>query len=219
MPKLNPQQIDAAKNQGYEAKTEDLQALPCANGEAYVYKLLSCTAGPSKSSGRPQWEWVLTLDARYHPNFVGNGYLEKLWHYTGLDGGKEWAVAKMLHAFGYDPETDTDELINDEATVLAYVNVTTNGTTNGTPGKPQMKARRFAQHYEDEVPKAKSPMQIEAEERAEEAAAFQAAAAGQAPVQDAASAAPTDDPWATTSATVAASPAAAPVAEPADDAF
>jgi hypothetical protein len=215
MPKLNPQQIDAAKNQGYEAKTEDLQALPCANGEAYVYKLLSCTAGPSKSSGRPQWEWVLTLDARYHPNFVGNGYLEKLWHYTGLDGGKEWAVAKMLHAFGYDPETDTDELINDEATVLAYVNV----TTNGTPPKPQMKARRFAQHYEDEVPQAKSPMQIEAEERAEEAAAFQAAAAGQAPVQDAASAAPTDDPWATTTATVAASPAAAPVAEPADDTF
>jgi hypothetical protein len=215
MPKLNPQQIDAAKNQGYEAKTEDLQALPCANGEAYVYKLLSCTAGPSKSSGRLQWEWVLTLDARYHPNFVGNGYLEKLWHYTGLDGGKEWAVAKMLHAFGYDPETDTDELINDEATVLAYVNV----TTNGTPPKPQMKARRFAQHYEDEVPQAKSPMQIEAEERAEEAAAFQAAAAGQAPVQDAASAAPTDDPWATTTATVAASPAAAPVAEPADDTF
>lgn len=173
MPKLKPEQVAAAVDQGYEAKSEDLKALPCANGEAYVYKLLSCTDGLSKSSNRPQWTWELTLDGRYHPELVGAGYLERLWQYTPVEGGQEWAIAKMLHAFGYSPDTHTDELINEEATVVAYVSA----EMYGTPPKPKMRARRFAQHYEDEFPATQSPMEIEAEEQLKAAAAAQAAAA------------------------------------------
>jgi hypothetical protein len=159
MPKLSREQIEAAKSQGYETKSEELKPLPCSNGEAYVYKLVACTAGPSKSSGKLQWTWELTLDARYHPEYVGQGYLEKLWHYTPVEGGQEWAIAKMLHAFGYSPDTDTDELINDEATVLVYVTI----DMYGTPPKPKMKARRFALHLPEEVPPAKTPLEEEAE--------------------------------------------------------
>lgn len=218
MPKLSTQQVNAAQAQGYEEKSEELKPLPIEDGKPYVYKLVACTVGATKKNpAKMQWTWELTLDGRYHPDFVGNGYLEKVWHYTAVEGGQEWAIAKMLHAFGYSPETDTDELINEEATVLAFLTL----DSYGTPPKVTMRARRFAQHYEDEYPQAISPMEQEANEKI---AAHNAAVA----------AAPTEDPWAVTPAaeepvavpaqaapvsTVKedAPPMAAPHAEPADD--
>jgi hypothetical protein len=181
MPKLSQDQVEAATEQGYEDKAPVvLKALPHAKGEAYVYKLVACEAGLSQNQ-RPQWKWELTLDGRFHPELINAGYLEKLWHYTATGDGGEWRVAKMLHNFGYSPDTDTDELINDEAPVVVYV------TSEIFNDKPSMKARRFAQWQEDEFPMAKSPMQIEAEEQIKEAKAAAAAleriaAAAAAPV-------------------------------------
>jgi hypothetical protein len=184
MPKLNPNQVAAAQAQGYEAKAEDkpLQPLPVADGKPYVYKLVGCTSGPAKSNPqRIQWTWEMTLDGRYHPEFVGKGYLERIWHYTPVDGGQEWAIAKMLHAFGYSPDTDTDELINDEATVLAFLIV----DSYGTPPKISMKARRFAYHDEAEHPQAQGSEPP-----------FGGDNDPYAPAAVGAVAAPKDDPWA-----------------------
>ena len=184
MPKLTQQQVNAATSQGYEEKSEELKPLPVGNGEAYVYKLVSCEAGPTrKNPNKIQWTWTLTLDGRYHPDLVGAGYLEKIWHYTAVDGGNEWAIAKVLHAFGYSPDTDTDELINDEATILIYPTT----DTYGTPPKISMKARRLAAHSETDYPQAISPMEQEANDYLDQQAAAQAAPAA---------AAPTEDPWA-----------------------
>jgi hypothetical protein len=189
MPKLTKQQVQAATSQGYEDKSEELKPLPVGNGEAYVYKLVSCEEGPTrKNPNKIQWTWTLTLDGRYHPDLVGAGYLEKIWYYTALDGGNEWAIAKVLHAFGYVPETDTDELINDEATVLVFPTT----DTYGTPPKISMKVRRLAAHDEADYPQAVSPMEQEAREYLDAHAAKQAAAAAPAAVAPA----PAEDPWA-----------------------
>lgn len=203
MPKLNPQQVAAAQSQGYEdKKSEELKPLPIADGKPYVYKLVACASGPTKKNpSKIQWTWELTLDGRYHPDFVDAGYLERLWHYTPVDGGQEWAIAKMLHAFGYSPDTDTDELINEEATVLAYVTT----DSYGTPPKVTMKARRFAQHYEDEYPQA-NPQAAEPPFGGDDDPHAPAAVA-------AAPAASTEDPWAVSQNTASVVPPQAQAAE------
>jgi hypothetical protein len=205
MPKLTQEQIQAAKQQNAERGISDepkkpLVALPCGNGEAYVYKLVACTEGPVKSDPtktKRQWTWELTLDDRYHPDLVGAGYLEKIWHYTSCMPGDEWAITKMFHHFGYSNDTETDELINDEATVLIYP------TVEIFNNAPKMKARRFAYHDEAEYPQVQ----------------------GSEPPFGGANDphTPQDDPWATTPEAVPAdlaktpevpAPAAAPVIPP-----
>lgn len=201
MPKLNQQQVEAARAQGYEDKKPvERKPLPVSNGEAYVYKLVACTSGPAQSNpNKIQWTWELQLDNRYHPELCNGEYLEKVWHYT--DVTKEWAIAKMLHAFGYSPDTDTDELINDEATVLAYLTVESYQSQGIT--KSKMVGRRFAQHYEDDVPKAVPPMLAEAQAtmagyaaQGSEHPASVANPTGHYNAPQASAQAPADDPWA-----------------------
>jgi hypothetical protein len=194
MPKLSQQQVQAAQNQGYEDKKPvEKKTLPIADGKPYVYKLVACSSGPAKSNpNKIQWTWELKLDDRYHPEFCTGEYLEKLWTYTPVEGGQEWAIAKMLHAFGYSPDTDTDELINDEATVLAYLTT----DTYGTPPKTNMKARRFAQHYDEEYPPAQGlvpPFGGEDDPHVQDSA-------------PAVSVAKEDDPWATSAPAQASVP-------------
>jgi hypothetical protein len=203
MPKLNPNQVAAAQAQGYEEKSEELKPLPIADGKPYVYKLVGCTSGPAKSNpSKIQWTWEMTLDGLYHPEFVGKGYLERIWHYTPVDGGQEWAIAKMLHAFGYSPDTDTDELINDEATVLAFLTL----DSYGTPPKVTMKARRFAYHDETEFPPAQGtePPFGGADDPNVPAQAYASVAAAQQAPSAVAVTAPADDPWAKAPETPAA---------------
>lgn len=202
MPKLNQQQVEAAEAKGYANEPKALMPLPTDQGQGYVYKLISCSSGPAKNNAsKIQWTWELQLDARYHPQFVGNGYLEKIWHYT--DVSQEWAIAKVLHAFGYTPGTDTDELINDEAVVVIHPTQ----DSYGTPPKITMKARRFATHYAEDYPEA-DPQDSEPPFGGDDDP-YAPAAAG--------AAASTEDPWATDpqpamAAAVAAPAAAAPVA-------
>lgn len=221
MPKLTQEQISAAKQQNAERGINDdapkeLVPLPVDQGQAYVYKLVACTAAPSKSSGRPQWTWEFQLDGRYHPEFVGNGYLEKIWHYTAADAGNEWGITKMFHHFGYSNDTDTDELINEEATVLVYPVV------DMYQGKPKMKARRFAYHDEADYPQAKSPLEQEAEEKMAAYATQQGVSQG--PEHPASVAnpegnyqVPQDDPWATSAPAASATPAVPPQAQSNED--
>jgi hypothetical protein len=213
MPKLTQDQIQAAQQQNAEKgitddKPKELKPLPVDQGQAYVYKLVACTSGLSKSSGRPQWTWEFQLDGRYHPEFVGAGYLEKIWHYTSASPGDEWAITKMFHHFGYSNDTETDELINDEATVLVYP------TVEIFQNKPKMRARRFAYHDETEYPQMNNghgqpvgPPFGGQDDIAAELAREEAKQAAAAPE-------PTEDPWATTPE---ATPVAAPVATPDPD--
>jgi hypothetical protein len=188
MPKLNQQQVKAAQDQGYDNEPKALKPLPTDQGQGYVYKLLSCSSGPAKNNPtKIQWTWELQLDARYHPQFVGTGYLERIWHYT--DVTQEWAIAKVLHAFGYSPDTDTDELINDEAVVVIHPTQ----DSYGTPPKITMKARRFATHYEEDIPPAQGTEPP-----------FGGDDDPYAPQAPAASVAKEEDPWAVAPATPAA---------------
>jgi hypothetical protein len=192
MPKLNKDQVAAAKAQGYEQKSTERKPLPLVDGKPWVYKLVACSVGATaKNPNKMQWTWELQLDARYHPEYCNGQYLEKVWYYTPVEGGQEWAIAKMFHAFGYEPETDTDEIINDEAPVLAYL------ATDVYQGKTKMVARRFAQHYEEEYPQAQGaqpPFGGSDDPYTPQAAAAVAAPAAAAPA--ASFAKPADDPWA-----------------------
>lgn len=203
MPKLNPHQVKAAEDQGYDNEPKALLPLPTDQGQGYVYKLVACTSGAAKNNpAKIQWTWELVLDGRYHPDFVGKGFLEKIWHYT--DVSQEWAIAKVLHAFGYTPDTDTDDLVNDEATVVIHPVP----DTYGTPPKTTMKARRFATHYEEDYPPAQGSEPP-----------FGGDTDPYAPPSAPAAAAPQDDPWETAApaAAAVATVAAPPVAQVGED--
>lgn len=148
MPKLSAEQVNAANEQGYESDGEapERKPLPCGANEAYVYRLVECEAGLSKSSQKPQWVWTLQLSKKHHPEYVGHGYLERLWVYTSTAAGEEWRVGKMLNQFGYSADSETDELIEDGATILVYV------YEDEYNGKVSMKARRCARHDEEQYP-------------------------------------------------------------------
>jgi hypothetical protein len=213
MPKLTQDQIQAAQQQNAEKGISDepkvLAPLPVDQGQAYVYKLVACQAGTAKSSGRSQWTWEFQLDERYHPDFVNNGFLEKIWHYTSAAPGDEWAITKMYHHFGYSNDTDTDELINDEATVLVYP------TVEIFQGKPKMRARRFAYHDVAEYPEV-SGQSAEPPFGGSDDPHAQGPAAGQGD-EPGPYGAPQDDPWATATPAAATVPPQAPVGE--DDQF
>lgn len=215
MPKLTQEQINAAKEQGYEGgpggEPKALMPLPIVPGQGYVYKLVACTSGPAKTNpSKIQWTWEFQLDSRYHPEYVGKGYLEKVWHYT--DVSQAWSIAKMLLAFGYSLETETDELINDEATVLAFLVV------EEFNGKPKMRARRFAYHDESEYPQVNAqaeepPFGGDSDPHAPgyqgTAATQDIARIDQALAQEEAkqaAQAPQDDPWATAAPATSAIP-------------
>ena len=224
MPKLTQDQIQAAQQQNAEKGITDdapkvLLPLPVDQGQAYVYKLVACTAGLSKSSQRPQWTWEFQIDERYHPELFNNGYLEKIWHYTSAAPGDEWAITKMFHHFGYSNDTETDELINDDATVLVYP------TVEIFNNKPKMKARRFAYHDETEYPpvsvqSAEPPFGGSDDTQVQGSAATQdIARIGAELAKEQAKQAPysQDDPWATEAPAAATVPPQAPVSD--DDQF
>lgn len=186
MPKLSDQQVASATQNGFDPNDTgaDLKPLPTDANQAYVYRLVDVTAGISRGgAGRPQWTWMLTLDDRYHPEFVGRGYLEKVWEHTSVEPGKEAEVARMLNKFGYTPDTETDELILDKATILVFP------AQDKYNGRTTMKIRRTAAHSEEDYP------QVELDD---EGNPFQADIAAMDAAEDAKTAegVATADPWA-----------------------
>lgn len=148
MPKLSQAQVEAAKNAPEGEDFGERQWLPTADGQTYVYRLISVEACVSKA-GNPQWKWTLTLSEDHHPEYINAGYLERLWHYTPLTEGQEWRIGTLLTQFGYTATSDTDELINERAIITAHV------VPDEYNGTKSMKLKRFAAYDSDLHPAVK----------------------------------------------------------------
>lgn len=104
MAKLTADQTEEV-NEAEESKGE---FLPRPAGE-YVYKLVEVKDDGEGPKG-PYWTWVLEMDTDYHPKFK-SGYSTYVFHITSL--GQPGMVKAMFNGFGYSPDSDTDEIVED----------------------------------------------------------------------------------------------------------
>lgn len=65
----------------------------------------------------PYWSWKLSTSKQYHPDHADQ------WLWTNTSLSQERFVKRMFTAFGYTPDSDTDEII-DDVEALALVKVT-----------------------------------------------------------------------------------------------
>lgn len=92
----------------------------------YVYKLTEVEEGvtgeKSKDPGTEKWVWKLALDKDYHPEYRKGRFQTSLQIHIPLTEKMDWKMKQMFDGFGYTPDSDTDEIIeDDEARIVAYV--------------------------------------------------------------------------------------------------
>lgn len=75
-------------------------------------------SGPkSKNPGTAYWHWMFTVDSEYHPK-VGARVLHRN---VSLGKTSEGMVKDQFAAFGYEPSTPTEKIVEDDARCVLYV--------------------------------------------------------------------------------------------------
>lgn len=131
MPKLPSQAATKARE---AAESSGFTALEAGTYEA---RLTNVTAKNAASSGNPMWVWELEVVG---PTNKGR----KLWVNTVLTDAAMWKVAEMFAAFGYDTDTDTDEIIGDHCQVDVIQREIERGARAGQMGNDVQRAYPLA---------------------------------------------------------------------------
>ena len=125
MPKLSK----AAAKQVANTETQSFGAIP---GGIYIGRLDEVTTGTGKQSGKPYWSWAFTVvsDADGDEEYAGR----KLWINTSLSEAAHFKLKEVFEAFGYTPDSDTDEMIGEQIKLLVSETVIEQGARKGQPG-------------------------------------------------------------------------------------
>lgn len=127
MPKLPSQAATKAREAAESSGFTPLEA------GTYEARLTNVKATQAKSSGNPMWVWELEVVG---PSNKGR----KLWVNTVLTDAAMWKVAEMFAAFGYDTDTDTDEIIGDHCYVDVVQRTIEQGAKAGQVGNDVQRA-------------------------------------------------------------------------------
>lgn len=105
-----------------DAKSSDLEALPA---NMYHGELVSVTVKDGTKA--PYWSWEFDLQ--------DDGYVNrKLWVNTSTLETADWKMKEVFNAFGYDADTDTDELIGQTIKLSVSQRVIEQGARKGELG-------------------------------------------------------------------------------------
>lgn len=123
LPKKVADQVNNAEGGSFEALPEG----------RYLAKLLEVdTTRVGQTSGNPYWSWEfgelrnLDLDGKSAPG--------KQWVNTSLAENAFWKLKEVFNAFGYDADTDTDELIGQECVLVVTQRTIEAGARKGEIG-------------------------------------------------------------------------------------
>lgn len=119
MPKLPAARAEGVANQ----ESGDFKPLKAGR---YVYKLTEVEEGvtgeKSDNPGTEKWVWKLKLDTDYHPEYRTGRWQTSLQEHVPLIEKMEWKLKQLFEGFGYTPDSDTDEILEDpDARIVAYV--------------------------------------------------------------------------------------------------
>lgn len=106
-----------------QAEGKDFSLLPEGT---YTGKLVEVDASKSGDAG-PYWSWEFDLQDEGYEN-------RKLWVNTSLSEKADWKMKEVFEAFGYDADTDTDELVGQEVLLIVSQRVIEKGKLKGQLG-------------------------------------------------------------------------------------
>lgn len=118
MPKLGKKQAQSVAEQ----EVKDFTAIPPGR---YVLALREVTVSDKPGeSGAHYWNWEFEV---VEPEVVRDPETKedvkvvnrRLWTRTSLADSAEWKLKQVFDAFGYTPDSDTDEMVSEK--VVAYV--------------------------------------------------------------------------------------------------
>lgn len=85
-----------------------------------------------KTSSKGNEMWVWEFDELLDED--GNKAPGRLWVNTVLLPQSDWVMAQAFHAFGYTPDSDTDEIVGERCGLVVSKRVIEQGTRKGQMG-------------------------------------------------------------------------------------
>lgn len=119
MPKLPTERVEGAEKQ------DSSEPKPLKPGR-YVVELTEVEEGEtgvnSKNPGTDKWVWKIRVAREFHPELKGGRFQSSFFEHVPLTENMDWKIKQLYTAFGYTPDSDTDEIIEDpDAYAVAYV--------------------------------------------------------------------------------------------------
>lgn len=123
MPKLDKKTAKAVA----ETETQSFDALPA---DVYIGRLDEVEVRDGAKG--PYWSWAFTVvsDKDGEEKFAGR----KLWVNTSLSEKAHFKLKEVFDAFGYETDSDTDELIGESIKMLVEETIIEQGARKGQPG-------------------------------------------------------------------------------------
>lgn len=107
-----------------KAEGKDFSVLPEAT---YIGRLNQVITDKPDGPAGPYWSWEFDLQ--------DEGYeTRKLWVNTSLSENADWKMKEVFTAFGYDADTDTDELVGSDILLVVSQQVIEKGKRKGQIG-------------------------------------------------------------------------------------
>lgn len=134
MPKLAPKRAAEVKKAGEVGNKFSL-----LEEGRYLARLIDVESGTSKpkppaTEGKPMWTWkfetIQFLDGASDGSHEG----KELRYWTVIVDEQLWDLDKMFAAFDAEPDTDTDDLINDKVVLMVIQEVIRGGKRAGQMG-------------------------------------------------------------------------------------
>lgn len=121
LPKAAAKRVDEAEVSQFDALEEG----------TYIGKLSKVTVSDQPGpSGAHYWTWefedIHTLDGDKVPG--------RLWVNTSLAETADWKMKEVFDAFGYTPDSDTDEMIGEKVKLVVSQRVIERGARKGQTG-------------------------------------------------------------------------------------
>lgn len=137
MPKLPQDRAEGAQNQ------ESGDFKPLKPGK-YVMRLSEVEVGEtgerSKNPGTPKWVWKLVVDKDYHPELRKGRWQTAFSEHVPLTENMDWKMKQLFEGFGYTPDSDTDEILEDpDARIVGVVKTGKDIVTD----EPRSEASRY----------------------------------------------------------------------------
>jgi hypothetical protein len=94
----------------------------------YVVRLTEVEEGEtgpnSKNPGTDKWVWKFAVAKEFHPELRTGRHQTTFFEHVPLTESMDWKIKQLFAALGYEVNSNTDEIIEDEdAFAVAYVRV------------------------------------------------------------------------------------------------
>lgn len=94
----------------------------------YVVRLTEVEEGVtgenSKNPGTAKWVWKTSVAKEFHPELRKGRFQTTFFEHVPLTESMDWKIKQLFTAFGYEVNSNTDEIIeDDDAFAVAYVKV------------------------------------------------------------------------------------------------